>query len=84
MKMSFDAQREWAKLQEAAQHLRGRLPEPPRVGIVMGSGLSAALGALEGELSIPWAEVPHFPRPTVAGHAGELTYGRLEGQRGGR
>ena len=79
--MPFDVQVEWAKLQEAAQHLRERLPETPRVGIVMGSGLSAALGALEDELRLPWAEVPHFPRPTVAGHAGELTYGRLEGRR---
>ncbi|MDR7440162.1 MAG: purine-nucleoside phosphorylase, partial [Armatimonadota bacterium] len=30
--------------------------------------------------TVPYAEIPHFPRPTVEGHAGELVLGRLEGK----
>jgi purine-nucleoside phosphorylase len=77
----FDPNAEWEKLQQAAGWLKERLPAEPKVGIVMGSGLSAALGTLEGEQTFPWVEIPHFPQPTVAGHAGELTYGVLEERR---
>lgn len=75
-----DAQLEWEKLQTAASFLKERVPQSPRVGLVMGSGLSAALGTLESETSVPWGEIPHFPQPTVEGHAGELTFGVLEGK----
>jgi purine-nucleoside phosphorylase len=72
-----DTKQEWEKLQSAAHFLKERIPHPPKVGLVMGSGLSAALGALENETSVPWGEIPHFPQPTVEGHAGELTFGTL-------
>lgn len=76
----MDAQQEWEKLQAAASFLRGRVPESPKIGLVMGSGLSAALGPLDRETSVPWGEIPHFPQPTVEGHAGELTFGTLAGK----
>ena len=44
----------------------------------MGSGLSDALGRLEGEQRLGWERIPHFPRSTVAGHAGEWAFGFLE------
>jgi len=68
---------EWEKLQSASRHLKERLAQPPRIGLVLGSGLSAALGTLEGEQRFPWSEIPHFPRPTVEGHAGELVFGMI-------
>uniref|UniRef100_A0A8C5X327 Purine nucleoside phosphorylase n=1 Tax=Malurus cyaneus samueli TaxID=2593467 RepID=A0A8C5X327_9PASS len=62
---------------EAAAWLKARLREPPRVALVCGSGL----GALAQELSEPqafdYADIPHFPRSTVQGHAGRLVVGRL-------
>ncbi len=75
-----EPRQEWEKLQSAARFLKERVPQPPKIGLVMGSGLSAALGTLEDEVSVPWGEIPHFPQPTVAGHAGELTFGVLEGK----
>jgi purine-nucleoside phosphorylase len=76
----FDAAAEWERLQAAASHLRERIEIAPEVGLVMGSGLSAALGPLEGEVRIAWSEIPNFPTPTVEGHAGELTFGTLAGK----
>ncbi|NXH52117.1 PNPH phosphorylase, partial [Rhabdornis inornatus] len=62
---------------EAAAWLLARVREPPRVAVVCGSGL----GALAQELSEPqtfdYADIPHFPRSTVQGHAGRLVVGRL-------
>ncbi len=77
----LSARDEWRKLQAAAAYLGKYLKEDPEVGLVLGSGLSAALGSLRGEQKFPWTEVPHFPKPTVEGHAGELVFGELDGKK---
>jgi xanthosine phosphorylase len=53
--------------------------EAPRLGIVLGSGLGAIADALAGETRIPYADLPGFPAPSVAGHGGTLHVGRLGG-----
>jgi purine-nucleoside phosphorylase len=69
---------EFEKLQEAAKFLRKYFKGNPRIGLILGSGLSNALGSLIGENQVNFAEVPHFPQPTVQGHAGAYIYGQLE------
>jgi purine-nucleoside phosphorylase len=51
---------------------------PPRVAIVLGSGLGNLADSLENPRRIPYAEIPGFPDTTVAGHRGELVVGDLE------
>lgn len=63
----------------AAAVLRLRAPEPPRVGIVLGSGLGAVADAVQDAEHVPYEELPGFPRPTVAGHAGSAVLGRIGG-----
>ena len=67
----------WERLTEAFATLRDRLEETPDVAITLGSGLSKAFGVPEGGRIIPVEEIPHYPRPTVAGHAGEFWTGRI-------
>lgn len=69
---------ELRKLQRAARFLQRRMKTSPKIGLVLGSGLSDALGKLEREQRFPWSQIPHFPRPTVVGHAGEWGCGILE------
>jgi xanthosine phosphorylase len=64
---------------EAARVLAERAPAPPRVAVVLGSGLGAVAEAVEDAAVVDYAELPGFPRPTVAGHAGRAVLGRLEG-----
>ena len=64
---------------EAAELLASAPPEPPRVGIVLGSGLGAVADAVEDAVVDPYEELPGFPRPTVAGHAGSAVLGRIGG-----
>lgn len=64
----------------AAAEITRRTPERPRVGIVLGSGLGAIADGVEGAAVVPYAELPGFPVPSVAGHAGRLVLGRLGGQ----
>ena len=54
----------------AAEVLVARAPAPPAVGIVLGSGLGAVAEAVADAVIVPYEELPGFPRPTVAGHAG--------------
>lgn len=64
----------------AADVLRERAPGlEPRLGIVLGSGLGSLGDALDEAVAVPYAEIPGFPRSTVAGHAGRFVLGTLEG-----
>jgi xanthosine phosphorylase len=64
---------------EAGAALRDRAPAPPRVGIVLGSGLGAVAEAVDDAVIVPYEELPGFPRPTVAGHAGSAVLGAIGG-----
>jgi len=51
----------------------------PRVAVVLGSGLGGVADALTGAIEIPYAQIPHFVRSTVDGHAGRLILGKCGG-----
>ncbi len=51
----------------------------PRLAVVLGSGLGGLAAKVEGAVIIPYKELPGFPVLTVAGHAGQLIIGRLNG-----
>ncbi len=63
----------------AAIRARAGAPLAPRVGVVLGSGLAAFGNSIENAIRIPYAEIPHFPRPTAEGHRGELVLGEVSG-----
>lgn len=66
-------------LRGAADWLRERVPFPPAVGVILGSGLGAFAEAVEEQVSIPYGEIPGFPASKVVGHAGRLVAGRVRG-----
>lgn len=51
----------------------------PKIAIILGSGLGGLAARLDATASIAYADLPGFPRLTVAGHAGLLLIGRLDG-----
>ena len=63
------------KAEEAAANIRQRATAIPRVGIVLGSGLGSFTDSIEDPTTIPYTDIPHFPRPTVEGHSGRLVIG---------
>ncbi|MCC6179103.1 MAG: purine-nucleoside phosphorylase [Chloroflexi bacterium] len=67
------------RVREAASTLRGRLAVVPRVGIILGTGLGPLADEVAEPSIVPYADIPHFPISTVAGHAGQLVGGLLEG-----
>lgn len=68
------------QVEEAVAFLAARLPEKPRIALVLGTGLSGLGERLTDALVIPYREIPHFPRTTVESHAGNLVFGRLRGK----
>jgi purine-nucleoside phosphorylase len=69
-----------AAIEAATAAVRARLGSAaPRVAIVLGSGLGDLADAVSKPTRIPYADVPGFPAPGVAGHKGELVAGTLEG-----
>ncbi|MHB2025925.1 MAG: purine-nucleoside phosphorylase [Elusimicrobiota bacterium] len=70
-----------AGIRRASRFIRRRASwAKPQVGIILGSGLAGAVPNLENPVVIPYAEIPGFPRPTVAGHAGRLILGTYAGK----
>ncbi|KFU89873.1 Purine nucleoside phosphorylase, partial [Chaetura pelagica] len=65
---------------ETADWLRARTSQHPRVAIICGSGLGGLADVLDNKTVFPYEDIPHFPRSTVAGHAGRLVFGELGGQ----
>jgi purine-nucleoside phosphorylase len=63
----------------AAEHIIAQGKMRPRLGVILGSGLGNIVARLEQSRALPYASIPHFPRSTVAGHAGELNLGTWRG-----
>ena len=66
-------------IREASQYLSERTTLRPRVAVILGSGLGAFASELTNSITIPYADIPGFPRSTAIGHAGQLVIGNLEG-----
>jgi purine-nucleoside phosphorylase len=70
---------EWEHVQQASQMVRSRWSGKPSVGLVLGTGLGALAREIEAEATIPYPDIPFFPKSTVESHKGQLVCGRLAG-----
>ncbi len=68
-------------IREAERYIGNLAPFRPEIGLVLGSGLGVLADALEEAVSIPYERIPHFPVPTVEGHAGQLLIGTVRGKK---
>ena len=65
---------------DALAAVRARTDAAPALALVLGSGLGALADEAEDPVAIPTEAIPGYPRSTVAGHTGQLVFGRLEGR----
>ncbi len=68
------------RVSEASEHVRQRVREVPRIGLVLGSGLGDFAGTLGEAVSMPYAGLPHWPSSNVIGHEGRLVVGTSRGK----
>ena len=69
------------KATAAAYFIRQRMAAaaPPRIAVVLGSGLGAFADRISNPVVVPYAEIPNFPQSTVPGHSGRLVVGLIDG-----
>lgn len=68
------------QIEVCAQTIAQRLPRA-EIAVVLGSGLGALADMMKDTVVLPYAEIPHFPQPTVLGHSGKLISGLVGGKR---
>jgi len=68
-----------SRLSAAVEWLRGRLPHPPLVGVILGSGLGDFADGVDERVAIPYGDIPGFPASAVVGHSGTLVAGTVRG-----
>ncbi|PLS01643.1 purine-nucleoside phosphorylase [Neobacillus cucumis] len=66
-------------IQNAAQFLKEKYQNAPKLGLILGSGLGVLADEIENPVKIPYNQIPDFPISTVEGHAGQLVFGLLNG-----
>ena len=69
------------KVEETLSFLRAKIKDPPKIMMILGTGLSGVAEEIKTELEIPYQEIPNFPRSTVESHVGRLLIGEFAGQR---
>ena len=74
------ARRRERDVADAVPILRERLGHVPPIAVILGSGLGGLADAVEGDVRVPYAEVPGFPHSGVSGHSGEIVAGVIAGQ----
>ena len=70
---------EFRQAEAAARFILRKTRLRPKVALVLGSGLGAFADEFSTAVKIPYAKIPHFPRSTAIGHAGQLILGNVDG-----
>lgn len=68
---------EFDQAESAAQFILSKSNLRPKIALVLGSGLGAFADEFRDSTKIPYTEIPHFPRSTAIGHAGQLVLGNV-------
>jgi purine-nucleoside phosphorylase len=67
------------QMQDAVKFIKKKTSLQPEVGLVLGSGLGSVADEMENPIVINYTDIPHFHATEVAGHAGKLIVGKING-----
>ena len=68
-------------IDEAASYIRNHIDFTPQIAIILGFGLCLLAGDISSRLVLNYWYIPHFKASAVAGHAGELIAGTIDGRK---
>jgi len=78
-KSASNAHLQFTRAEAAARFILKKTRLRPKIALVLGSGLGAFADEFVSATRIPYAKIPHFPRSTAIGHAGQLVIGKVDG-----
>ncbi len=66
------------QIREATAFIRNKGITDPEIGVILGTGLgNGFIKAMEVDVSVDYADIPHFPAATIEFHSGKLLYGTI-------
>jgi purine-nucleoside phosphorylase len=67
------------RINSAVEYIKTKTDRTPSIAAVLGSGLGIYVEKLEDKIIIPYSDIPGFHQTTVAGHEGQLVFGKTNG-----
>lgn len=67
----------YERIMDAVNFIKKNYPVVPLVGVVLGSGLGEFADQVMEKSMFEYADIPHFKKVSVAGHAGRLVLGKI-------
>lgn len=68
------------QINDAAEYVSSRIPIRPKIGLILGSGLSKIADSIEHPTYVEYQEIPHWPTSSIQGHHNRLVVGKLAAQ----
>lgn len=68
------------KVAASCAYIKEHTTLTPKIGLVLGSGLGALVDHMEHKEVLAYADIPHFPKSQIEGHAGNLVIGMMGDQ----
>lgn len=65
------------QVQETVAAVRAGVRSRPRIGIILGTGLTQLLDHVDQTDAVNYADLPHMPHSTAPGHRGRLVFGHM-------
>ena len=69
------------KIIQAAEMIKGQVPEAVDVLMILGTGLDSFVNQVEFDHALSYKDIPSFPVSTAPSHAGRLVFGEIAGSR---
>ncbi|MDM8528551.1 purine-nucleoside phosphorylase [Anaerolineales bacterium HSG24] len=67
----------YEEIEATAAYIQQQTSHQPKIGLILGSGLSPLAEEIEPADYIPYSDIPNFPVSGVVGHSGRLVIGEL-------
>ncbi len=67
----------YEKVLESSNFIKSQSKSSPKIGIILGSGLSGLIDIIKDKEIITYESIPHFPAVTVKGHEGQWIQGTI-------
>lgn len=67
----------YKKIDAACEYIKSKFDGKIDIAIVLGSGLGPLANEIEDAIELDYVDIPYFPAPTLAGHAGKLIIGKI-------
>ncbi|GAA0723587.1 purine-nucleoside phosphorylase [Clostridium malenominatum] len=68
------------RIKESVEFVKSKINITPKIGVILGSGLGDLAEEIEGKVCVKYEDIPNMPKSTVAGHAGQFVFGKLQGK----